>query len=144
MRSHACMHAYSTREHTHARESIPVINSRAALWSFGSLQTSVPLPSMPLMPSASYVPLGTPRTLLVARTALDGPSEQLLLWCERYGLPGVGETNESLEDYFMDLESREKAARARKRANSGCEATSKHHRTLNDGVPSLSTAGLGK
>ena len=90
------------------------------------------------------MPLGTPRAVLVARTALDRLSEQLLLRSERYGLPGVGETNESLEDYFMDLESRENASRTRKRASNGCEGMAKHHRTLNDCVPSLSTAGLGK
>ena len=56
---------------------------------------------MPPMPSASYVPLATQRAVLVARSALDGPSEQLLRWSERYGLPGVGEIDVSLEGYFM-------------------------------------------
>ena len=53
------------------------------------------------MPSASYVPLGTQRTVLVARSASDGPAEQLLWWSERYGLPGVGEIDVSLQDYYI-------------------------------------------
>ena len=96
------------------------------------------------MPSASYVPLGTPRTLLVARTALDGPSEQLLRWSERYGLPGVGEIDVSLEDYYMDLESREKAGRTRKRARSSCEGLSKRHRPWNEGAPLLGAPDILK
>ena len=94
------------------------------------------------MPSASFV--SRQRAVLVARNALDGPSEQLLQWAERYGLPGVGETDVALEDYYMELESRETAARMRKRARSSCEGIPKRHRPWNDGASLLGTPDVVK
>lgn len=93
------------------------------------------------MPSASSVPR---KVVLVARNAFDAPSEQLLQWAELYGLPGVGEIDVSLEDYYMDLESREKAGRTRKRARSSCEGLSKRHRPWNEGAPLLGAPDILK
>ena len=94
------------------------------------------------MPSASFV--SRQRAVLVARNALDGPSEQLLQWAERYGLPGVGEIDVALEDYFMELDSREKAARQRKRARNSSEGIPQRQRPCNDGAPLLRTSDIVK
>ena len=94
------------------------------------------------MPSASFV--SRQRAVLVARNALDGPSEQLLQWAERYGLPGVGEIDVALEDYFMELDSREKAARMRKRARNSSEGNPQRQRPCNDGAPLLRTSDIVK
>ena len=99
---------------------------------------------MPLLPSASFVPLKRTQVVLVARNALDGPSEQLLQWAERYGLPGVGEIDVALEDYHMELDSREKAARMRKRARNSSEGIPQRHRPCNDGAPLLRTSEFVK
>ena len=104
--------------------------------------TATPWPNTALMPSASFV--SRQRAVLVARNALGGPSEQLLQWAERYGLPGVGEIDVALEDYYMELESTEKAARIRRRARNSCEGIPKRHRPCNDGAPLLRTSDIVK
>ena len=83
--------------------------------------------------SALYVPLAKQRTVLVSRSALDGPSEQLLRWSELYGLPGVGQIDVSLEEHFMMLEAREQAARTRERARRCCEEIVRYQCTSNLG-----------
>ena len=59
----------------------------------------------------------TKRVELVLRGGETGPSEQLLAWAERFGLPGVGEWDGELEVFFRkrEFESAEEELRERVR-----------------------------